>query len=131
MAIYYKIYKIYKITNLINDKSYIGVTSGKLSIRFKAHKKSYDRGSRLLLHCDMNYFGVDCFSIETLNYIISNQLPTNIESMYMHKHNTLHPFGYNIKSDVFYTNNIKKYQTIPVHESILSDINNTDFTGKR
>ena len=35
-------FKIYKITNLINNKIYIGYTKNKLEVRFKGRCKSKD-----------------------------------------------------------------------------------------
>lgn len=95
MALYYNIYKIYKITNCVNNKSYIGVTSGKVKIRYNQHKIAYQKGSRLPLHCDINEYGIDNFSIEILDYIIHYALPTCAEGRYMDKYNTLIPHGYN------------------------------------
>lgn len=95
MAIYYKIYKIYKITNCINNKSYIGVTGGKLKDRYYRHLLDSKYNAKLPLHVDINKYGADNFSIEILDYIIHHSLPTCTEGKYIEKYNTVIPNGYN------------------------------------
>ena len=59
---------IYKITNDINDKIYIGQTSGTLEERFKQHKKKINSDDRKTfpLYNAMRKYGVEHFSIEMI-----------------------------------------------------------------
>lgn len=59
---------IYKITNDINDKIYIGQTSGTLEERFKQHKKKINSEDRKTypLYNAMKKYGVEHFFIESL-----------------------------------------------------------------
>ena len=59
---------IYKITNDINDKIYVGQTSGTLEERFKQHKKKInsDDGKTFPLYNAMRKYGVEHFSIEMI-----------------------------------------------------------------
>jgi group I intron endonuclease len=73
------VYKIYKITNIINDKIYVGFTSQTIEKRFNQHK-SKSRGDNLdKLHKAMKKYGVDNFNIElisehpTINDALANE----------------------------------------------------------
>ena len=59
---------IYKITNDINDKVYVGQTSGTLEERFKQHKKKINSEDRKTypLYNAMKKYGVEHFFIESL-----------------------------------------------------------------
>lgn len=59
---------IYKITNDINDKIYVGQTSGTLEERFKQHKKKMNSEDRKTypLYNAMRKYGVEHFAIEAL-----------------------------------------------------------------
>lgn len=62
---------IYKITNVVNNKVYIGQTSKDVSQRFDQHKKDYLRPyrSHLLIYKAMNKYGLDNFRFETIEEI--------------------------------------------------------------
>lgn len=60
------IYSIYKITNLVNDKVYIGKTTKEPSKRFKAHCTSAASGSQLLIHNALRKYGVENFKFEVI-----------------------------------------------------------------
>lgn len=59
---------IYKITNDINDKVYVGQTSGTLEERFKQHKKKINSDDRKTfpLYNAMRKYGIEHFSIEEI-----------------------------------------------------------------
>lgn len=59
---------IYKITNDINDKIYVGQTSGTLKERFKQHKKKMNSEDRKTypLYNAMRKYGIEHFSIKIL-----------------------------------------------------------------
>lgn len=59
---------IYKITNLINDKIYIGKTNRTIEERFKEHCNEYkkERSEKRPLYNAMNKYGIENFKIEQI-----------------------------------------------------------------
>lgn len=57
---------IYIITNLLNNKQYIGLTKRGLNLRFNEHKRSSINGHKTHLYNAMRKWGVDNFSIALL-----------------------------------------------------------------
>lgn len=61
---------IYKITNLINNKVYIGETIGEIRIRWNQHKStSFNPNSHSYnyhIHCAIRKYGIDNFKIEEI-----------------------------------------------------------------
>lgn len=62
---------IYKITNLINNKIYIGATSVKFNDRYKAHIKGYENGTHFnsKLQNAFHKYAIENFTFETLEII--------------------------------------------------------------
>lgn len=52
---------VYQVTNTVNGKRYIGITSRALKDRFGEHKKATRRGSNLSFHSAMRKYGVESF----------------------------------------------------------------------
>ena len=80
-------YSLYKITNLLNNKNYIGITNRKLEERFAEHKKLSSKS--------FISNGVDNFSFEVLLTEIENKDISDLECEYIKKYNSLLPNGYN------------------------------------
>ena len=59
-------YKLYLITNLINEKQYVGITINPLWQRFAGHKRSATKGTNTKLYNAMRLHGVENFTIELL-----------------------------------------------------------------
>ena len=57
---------IYKITNLVNNKVYIGQTIQDLKLRWGAHKRAMKAKKDHPLYNSMNKYGVDNFKIEEI-----------------------------------------------------------------
>jgi group I intron endonuclease len=91
--------QIYKITNLINNKSYIGQTRYTFE---KRYRKTWSKSRTLnrLVKRGVNKYGVENFKIDIIvdlpefNFDLLNQL----EKHYIQLHNTMVPFGYNLES---------------------------------
>ena len=60
-------YVIYKITNTVNDKFYIGITSEGLDHRFKGHCKRAKFGSTTNFHKALRKYGSDAFTKKILH----------------------------------------------------------------
>ena len=65
---------IYKITNIINNKVYIGKTSKTIEKRFEEHKKKASEYSNRHLYNAMNFYGIDNFQIEQIESCPNDQL---------------------------------------------------------
>lgn len=89
---------IYKITNLINNKVYIGKTKNSIDIRFKQHLYEIDKlKTKSLLHDAIKKYGVDNFKVEEIDSATCLQELNDKERFYINKYNSRNPkLGYNI-----------------------------------
>lgn len=62
---------IYKITNLINDKVYIGQTTTTINNRWSQHKTHKDKRSHLRSALDK--YGIENFKIEEVSHYTRDQ----------------------------------------------------------
>ena len=85
-------YYLYKITNLLNNKNYIGVTNRNPEKRFAEHKR---QSSKSFISKAIQSDGVDNFSFEILLTEIEDKDISNLECEYIKKYNSLLPNGYN------------------------------------
>ena len=87
---------IYKITNLINNKIYVGKTTKTLEERFQTHlhDSKKEKLSHRPLYKDMKEYGAENFSIELLEE--DNDNPSEKEIYWIEKLNSRIPNGYNI-----------------------------------
>lgn len=85
-------YYLYKITNLLNNKNYIGVTNRNPEERFAEHKRP---SSKSFISKAIQSDGVENFSFEVLLANIENKDISNLECEYIKKYNSLLPNGYN------------------------------------
>ena len=85
-------YSLYKITNLLNNKNYIGVTNRDPKGRFAEHKKS---SSKSFIGKAIQSDGIDNFSFEILLTGIKDKNISDLECEYIKKYNSLLPNGYN------------------------------------
>jgi group I intron endonuclease len=88
---------IYKITNIKNNKCYIGVTSKKdVNERWAAHKSSIKRGIGCpLLMKAFKKYGENSFKFEVL-IICFDEDVFKFENEYIRKYNSSSPNGYNV-----------------------------------
>lgn len=88
---------IYRITNLINNKSYIGYSKN-YKIRWKQHENSINtNGGCTVLKQAILKYGLENFKFE-LMIICFDEAMGSIEIEYIKKYNTQVPNGYNISS---------------------------------
>jgi group I intron endonuclease len=88
---------IYKITNIKNNKCYVGVTTKKdPNERWIAHKSSIKRGIGCpLLMKAFNKYGEDSFKFEVI-IICFDEDVFKFEDEYIRKYNSASPNGYNV-----------------------------------
>ena len=97
-----KLYEIYLITNLINNKKYVGQTKLGYLNRFKSHiKMSFDKKDcqyNNRLHSAMRHYGEDNFKVELLENNIPKSLVDERETYYINKYDTFYKNnkGYNM-----------------------------------
>ncbi len=78
---------IYKITNLINNRSYIGYTTNPEE-RWKGHR--HNQGSKLVFQAIKKY------GLDKIKFKVIAEDTVNNEQKYIDKYNTIAPHGYNI-----------------------------------
>ena len=91
---------VYKVTNLINDKVYIGYTTRTLAERIRGHvyKSRYKKGKHyhyIFLDAIRKY-GIDNFKWEVLHTCTNIEECCNMEIYYIKTLNSITPNGYNL-----------------------------------
>lgn len=88
---------IYKITNLLNNKIYIGQTTRSIKLRFKEHIESalYDKTKNTHLYKAIKKYGKNNFKIELIEECKNIEHLNEQEKFYIEKFNSLCPNGYN------------------------------------
>jgi group I intron endonuclease len=90
-------YDVYKITNKINNKVYIGITSKGVSARWKEHLYNAEHGCPFKLHNAIRKYGKESFSIELVDFCNNWEELTEKEQYYISKYNSIQDeFGYNM-----------------------------------
>lgn len=90
-----KLYTIYMITNMINNKKYIGATSLPLKVRFGCHWSCRNSKAKVnTLYYDMFIYPKSMFLIKSLETNISSEHWAEREQFYIKKYGT-YEFGYN------------------------------------
>lgn len=87
---------IYAITNLVNGKQYVGLTTTSLEERWKRHLEQVPRKNASLIHKAIAEFGKDSFTLEQLDNASSIKELRLKEREWILKLNTLAPNGYNV-----------------------------------
>lgn len=88
------IFKVYCITNLINNKKYIGITSRSIFVRFQEHCSH----NQTLVYDAIKKYGKENFKIEILEDNILKEDIDKRERYFIKFYNTLVPNGYNLST---------------------------------
>ena len=80
---------IYKVTNIINNKIYIGQTIHSLNIRKSQHERSHEYGYKTAFSNAIKKYGKENFIWEIINETDSIHHINTIESFYIDKYNYL------------------------------------------
>ena len=90
---------IYKITNFINKKIYIGLTTTSIQKRWNSHKAAAKNNNPKHLYRSMNTYGIDNFNIEETDNTDDFIKLGELERYYIKLYNSQDPnIGYNITS---------------------------------
>jgi group I intron endonuclease len=86
---------VYKLTNTVNGKSYVGITSRSLADRWSEHQKRSREGLRnSRLHMAMRKYGHEVFTREVLAIAETEQEVRALECRYIREFDTMNS-GYN------------------------------------
>lgn len=137
-------YEVYKISNRINNKVYIGITSIGIKERWYAHVSCSRHSDQYhnQLYQDMNTYGPENFFIEVLESNISYLDRDDKEKFYIAKFNSREPNGYNLTDGGFSNDGVlwaesrgakisRKLKNVPKseeHRKKLSDSRKGRFT---
>lgn len=87
---------IYKITNLLNNKVYVGQTTKALDERWKQHKRNIREGRKYHLYNAIRKYGIDNFKVEVIDKAESFIDLSLKEIFWIQFYNTTNrKFGYN------------------------------------
>ncbi len=89
---------IYLITNKINNKQYVGLTTTPLDVRWKRHVHAalYKKGKRTYINNSIQKYGPENFEIKEIDSSLTLEELKVKESEWILKLKTLSPFGYNL-----------------------------------
>ena len=97
---------IYKITNLLNEKIYIGQTKQKIEDRLVQHSYSFSP-----LGLDIRKYGLENFKIEIVEECFTKNELNEREKFWIKKLNCKVPNGYNVASGGQGNSKIEKFST--------------------
>jgi len=93
------IYNIYLITNLVNNKKYVGITSQGIDKRFKGHlRNAFEVNGKNCLSYALRKHGIENFKLELLESEIPLENGEEKEKFYIQKYNSYYKnnCGYNM-----------------------------------
>lgn len=86
-------YYVYCITNLIDNKKYIGITTNDIEIRFKQHIKEAKQGSERYLCRAIRKYGESNFKVEKIDETNDIEKLKKLEIKYIDEYNTFSNYG--------------------------------------
>jgi group I intron endonuclease len=87
---------VYLITNTANGKRYVGFTGGRVSLRWKQHRKSARDGLVSALHHAIRKYGPEAFEVRTLATTLTPEFALALEQSAIQSLGTRTPAGYNM-----------------------------------
>lgn len=89
--------QIYKITNLINNKVYIGLTVQGAKTRYLHHQYEARSGSNFPIHNSIRKYGIENFMLEVLDTLDVSEELKELEKFYISLYNSNNRLqGYNL-----------------------------------
>jgi group I intron endonuclease len=123
---------IYKVTNLINNKVYIGMTVRSAEERFKGHLSSARNGSNFRFHSAIRKYGVDNFVVEVIETSDDIEYIRSREAELIEEHKTtLKQFGYNARKGGCggWIVPVEKYESWKSKQDRQKGAHNGNFSG--
>lgn len=87
---------IYVVTNFVNNKRYVGLTTTSLSQRWERHLEQVFRKDASLIHKAIAEFGKDSFTIEVIDRADNPKVLRAKEREWIQRLSSLTPNGYNV-----------------------------------
>lgn len=87
---------VYLITNLVNQRKYIGITTKSLKRRWAVHKSCAARGSNVAIHRALRKYGHENFSISVIGETDSESELLSMEIKFILEYKSRSPLGYNM-----------------------------------
>lgn len=88
---------LYKVTNVVNNKSYIGQTVQPVNRRWSSHVQCARSGKDLYFYHAIRKYGADRFTVETIDVATDKPQADELERKYIIQFNTVHrDHGYNM-----------------------------------
>lgn len=87
---------VYRITNLVNNKVYIGQTIQPLNVRWNRHKFDARKGSTYAIHNAIRKYGEDKFEIDIIDTASTREELDAKEIYWINAYNSMTPNGYNL-----------------------------------
>lgn len=84
---------VYLVTNIVNDKKYVGITCRGYMVRFKEHIDEALDGSTVIFHNAIRKYGPENFKVELLETDVSDKDIEDKERYYIKKYNTFYISG--------------------------------------
>ena len=89
---------IYKIQNMLNGKTYIGLTKNKAKYRWNGHSSKTEASSVSLISLAIAKHGEENFDFSVIDIVENQSQLGTKEAFWIKELNTLAPFGYNLTS---------------------------------
>lgn len=120
---------VYKLTNLINGKCYIGATTRTLNERINGHLSDTRKGSPCAIHEAIRKYGIENFSIETLEDNIEDaDMLMKAEIFYIKMYESHGSKGYNLTDG---GKGASGHTVTPELRKRLSDLNKGQGLGRK
>ena len=92
-----RMYTVYKITNIMNDKIYIGSTKRNINRRLQDHRNRHKREHQRPLVADLRQYGYSIFKVEPLGQYDDKNEAEYWEGCFIEHFCSYEPIGYNIR----------------------------------
>jgi len=89
-------YTIYVITNEVNGKEYVGVTSQGVERRWREHKRAARKDENGHLYNAIRKYGADKFSVQPVEHFEARKQAFDVEKQWIADLDTYHGEGYNM-----------------------------------
>jgi group I intron endonuclease len=114
---------IYKITNILNNKVYVGKTEQEPKTRWRQHFVGMGNGKKMPIHLALKKYGYKNFQFEIVYVCFDNKDAIHAEGYFINTFTSIAPYGYNVhlttghmKDNPYLiagTNNLAAVQSIP------------------
>ena len=126
-----RLHYIYRITNLVNNKVYIGQSINPTK-RWAGHKREMKKPTQMIHHA-FNKYGIDNFKFEVIATCFDQDAANDAETTIVFQESSLIPNGYNVTNGGYNSPKTEAWkQTMKEHwANPESKFRQLDFTGDK